>query len=363
MFPEPEWVDFGDDIEKFGREAREAWQRMHTSRFTPGITPHYQEWSWAAGPANVVAHSPQVPSGTFDGGHLPESVTDPLVIPQIVNDPPIIPRTVPPGPTEFYANVFGDPGPYSFNVNGPPNPYPWEFPPTPRLRTIPLPPVGPHYDEGGSFDGDRGNGGSGEGDDNPSEEHNTTRVTEGLISLGTAKSTNRENNSQHQQPSSAALPRRGGYNRTENNQGKKQCFVQLREVLGIPSKEGELLTLKRVIEHLGGTVPQPPASSGWLLKGERQAKKLEERHRCFEVLKNLVCPWMTQVRELEILRNVLARVTSTNKPQGLEGPGTPVHITQSDRTFDGTFDDWYGGLGMMDQGRPSGEGPSSYTGD
>ena len=94
--------------------------------------------------------------------------------------------------------MFAVPGPYAFNVNEPPNPYPWEFPPTPRLRTIPLSPVGLHYDEGGSSDGDRGNGGSGEGDDNPSEEHNTTRVTKGSMSLGTAKPTNRENNSQHQ---------------------------------------------------------------------------------------------------------------------------------------------------------------------
>ena len=67
--------------------------------------------------------------------------------------------------------------------------------------------------------------------------------------------------------------------------------------------EAILDTRLLVIEHLGGTVPQAPTPSGWLLKRERQAKKLEERHQCFEMLKSLVCPWMTQVRELEIFRN------------------------------------------------------------
>jgi len=80
------------------------------------------------------------------------------------------------------------------------------FPPTARLRTIPLPPVGLRYDEGGYFGDDHGNGGGGEGGDNPSDEHNATgqltgtsaEVTEGLMSLGTAKPQNIEYNSQHQ---------------------------------------------------------------------------------------------------------------------------------------------------------------------
>ena len=31
---------------------------MHTSQFTPGVTPQDEEWSWVTGPANVMAYSP-----------------------------------------------------------------------------------------------------------------------------------------------------------------------------------------------------------------------------------------------------------------------------------------------------------------
>ena len=51
-----------------------------------------------------------------------------------------------PGPLEFCRNVSTDPGPPVLGVRDASNWYPWEVPPTPRLRTIPLPPVDRRFD-------------------------------------------------------------------------------------------------------------------------------------------------------------------------------------------------------------------------
>jgi len=58
-----------------------------------------------------------------------------------------------------------------------------------------------------------------------------------------------------------------------------------------------------VIKHLGGTVPKFEEQPGWLLKTQKQARKLGERRECFEELNRLVGPGTTKVYELKVLNN------------------------------------------------------------
>ena len=54
------------------------------------------------------------------------------------------------------------PEPPLSNFHDPPAGYPWEVPPAPRMRPIPLPPVDPQYDNRGHIGGDGYNDGGGD---------------------------------------------------------------------------------------------------------------------------------------------------------------------------------------------------------
>ena len=67
-----------------------------------------------------------------------------------------MPRT-PPGPLEESYGSMSDSVAHVLNGNGSSTCYPWRPPPTPRLKTIPLPPAGPWKNDGD--DGGQGNEG------------------------------------------------------------------------------------------------------------------------------------------------------------------------------------------------------------
>ena len=101
-----------------------------------------------------------------------------------------------PGLIEFPGGISTDQGPSVFNVDALWVSHPSELPQTPRLRTVPLPPVGTGYDDGSHFGG---NGSDDEGDDDfpgyglseyqPTPEWLDTSSygDEGLMGLATAK--------------------------------------------------------------------------------------------------------------------------------------------------------------------------------
>jgi hypothetical protein len=221
----------------------------------------------------------------------------------------------PPGPAEFYGSMPSDPRLLVLNVGDPLVSYPWKSPSAPRSETIPLPPVGPWYDDGGHFSGD---GGNNEADDNlpdaGASDHQEWTNTSAQVAGTSTGSARPWKQSSEPTPSTS----RSRYDRTQNEEGKKTCLSHIRKALGIPSTQDELLTLQTrmsasstprsvtdacllVITHLGGNVPERETTQGWQTKPQRLAKKRLELRECFDELRNIVSPQDTKLGDLKVL--------------------------------------------------------------
>ena len=93
-----------------------------------------------------------------------------------------------PEPLEFCRNVSTDPGPPVLGVRDASNWYPWEVPPTPRLRTIPLPPVDCRFDRWGHVGEVGGEDHDGKNDSNLfggwTNDHHSAREWSDIPTLG-----------------------------------------------------------------------------------------------------------------------------------------------------------------------------------
>ncbi|KAF9789226.1 hypothetical protein BJ322DRAFT_527124 [Thelephora terrestris] len=307
--PELTWFDLDDDIERYGMEAREAWSRMYPSDSIPGVAPTDEDWSWHGDFSNDSDSDPFVPPAVFDGDHRMRLDPTPMPIPQTVTDFQMLSPEMPPppGPAEFYGAMPSDPRLLVLNVGDPLVSYPWKSPSAPRSETIPLPPVGPWYDNRGHFSGD---GGNNEADDNlpdaGTSEHQEWTNTSAQVAGTSTGSARPWQQSSEPTPSTS----RSRYDRTQNEDGKKTCLSHIRKALGIPSTQDELLTLQTLITHLGGNVPERETTQGWQTKPQRLAKKRLELRECFDELRNIVSPQDTKLGDLKVLDRALARVTS-----------------------------------------------------
>ncbi|KAF9789227.1 hypothetical protein BJ322DRAFT_527174 [Thelephora terrestris] len=129
-------------------------------------------------------------------------------------------------------------------------------------------------------------------------------------SLAPAKPEIIENDIHSESSRSTPSSSRGKYNRAENEEGKRSRLSHIREALGISSTEDELPTLQKLIQHLGGTVPEHETSHGWLTKPRRQAKKRAELRECFRELRNIVSPRNARLGDLKVLTLAWELVTS-----------------------------------------------------
>ncbi|KAF9789190.1 hypothetical protein BJ322DRAFT_1041443 [Thelephora terrestris] len=229
------------------------------------------------------------------------------------------------GYNEFMPGTLAGPIKLWSDVSASPPPPPTEFTMAPLY-------TGLWYDHGSGFDDGGGGGGDDEGKQGfpggGTNDHqstlewtdNSTKTAELSKSLAPAKPIIIENHSQSAQSSTPApSSSRSGYNRAENKEGKTQCLDRICEALRIPRGEEDYLILRKIIESMGGSAPEHGKPSGRLTKPQRQRWQREDRRRCFEALKGVVCPWMGPVRELKILKNVLKMVTAkseADEPQG-----------------------------------------------
>ncbi|KAF9789250.1 hypothetical protein BJ322DRAFT_528809 [Thelephora terrestris] len=325
--PELTWVDRDDDFKRFLIEAQEDWNCLYPSTSTAWVIPTNQNWLWPGDSSNLLDPDPFVPPGTFDGGlaHAPQFIT------QTVHDCQMLAPGISPRSTESHGDIQVDPSPPLLGVDHPLSHYSWKLPPTPGSETIPPPPAYIWYSNGGHWSGDGGDNSYGdEADDNfsgggisnhwgwtdtPAQESGTS------ANLAPAKPEIIENDIQSEQSSrSTPSSSRGKYNRAENEEGKRLRLSHIREALGISSTEDELPTLQKLIEYLGGSVPEHEVSHGWLTKPRRQAKKRAELRECFRELRNIVSPWNARLGDLKVLTLALELVTSqVGGQRGSEG--------------------------------------------